>query len=69
MSMTLTPTRTQATVVEILEGDYAGKEAYVTWQERNDAMDINHIRVTPVDGDPLLSLQLTDQDVKFVRYQ
>lgn len=48
------PTRT----VKVLTGPFAGRLGFVTWD------DGSFIRVTPLDGDPLLSLELTHDQVE-----
>ena len=43
--------------VEILVGDHAGEIAVVTWA------DDNFVRVTPLDGGPLVSIQLGHDEI------
>lgn len=41
-------------MIEFTEGELAGQKAYVTFEEGDD-----YLRVTPVNGDPLSSIELS----------
>ena len=41
-------------MIEFTEGNLAGEKAYVTYEEGED-----YLRVTPVNGDPLISIELS----------
>lgn len=49
-------------IVEIITGKYTGQKAYVTYEKKDE----NYLRVTPVNGDPLKSVQLNYQEVRFI---
>ncbi len=45
---------------EILIGKHEGKLAHITW------VDEEFVRVTPIDGDPLLSLQFRHNEIEVI---
>lgn len=49
--------------VHILLGEHAGQRAFVTW------MDGKYLRATPLDGDPLASIELLVGEVERVTDQ
>lgn len=45
-------------LVTILTGEWVGELAYITW------CDDEYVRVTPIDSDPMNSIQLKHDEIK-----